>query len=175
MRRYRPRKQRYNLTIYHRQTNLVGGWTNPSEKYARQIGNLPQVGVNINNYLKPPPRNDKCVLLYVEHPKKTSPPCFSIPPTRASTENNFCMCFGGPKYSHNQGMFNREWWTPRPTSIFGWGFPYFTNLGIQRCQHTSAKVVQNSATTRTFQWQLYYITNVCRYTYCWWKKSCTSW
>ena len=29
--------------------NLVGGWTNPSEKYARQIGNLPQVGVNIKN------------------------------------------------------------------------------------------------------------------------------
>ena len=22
--------------------NLVGGWTNPFEKYARQIGNLPQ-------------------------------------------------------------------------------------------------------------------------------------
>ena len=27
--------------------NLVGGWTNQSEKYARQIGNLPQVGVKI--------------------------------------------------------------------------------------------------------------------------------
>ena len=24
---------------------LVGGWTNPSEKYARQIGSFPQVGV----------------------------------------------------------------------------------------------------------------------------------
>ena len=24
---------------------LVGGWTNPIEKYAGQIGNLPQVGV----------------------------------------------------------------------------------------------------------------------------------
>ena len=30
-------------------TNLVGGWTNPSEKYARQIGNLPQVGMKIKN------------------------------------------------------------------------------------------------------------------------------
>ena len=28
---------------------LVGGWTNPFEKYARQIGNLPQVGVKRNN------------------------------------------------------------------------------------------------------------------------------
>ena len=30
-------------------TNLVGGWTKPSEEYARQIGNLPQVGVKIKN------------------------------------------------------------------------------------------------------------------------------
>ncbi len=29
--------------------NLVGGWTNPSQKYARQIGSLPQVGVKIQN------------------------------------------------------------------------------------------------------------------------------
>ena len=28
---------------------LVGGWTNPSEKYARQIGSSPQVGMNIKN------------------------------------------------------------------------------------------------------------------------------
>ena len=28
---------------------LVGGWTNPFEKYARQIGHLPQVGVKIKN------------------------------------------------------------------------------------------------------------------------------
>ena len=26
---------------------LVGGWTNPVEKYARQIGSFPEVGVNI--------------------------------------------------------------------------------------------------------------------------------
>ena len=26
-------------------TYLVGGWTNPSEKYDRQIGNLPQEGL----------------------------------------------------------------------------------------------------------------------------------
>ena len=28
---------------------LVGGWTNPFEEYARQIGSFPQVGVNIKN------------------------------------------------------------------------------------------------------------------------------
>ncbi len=27
--------------------NLVGGWTNPFEKYARQNGNLPQIGLKI--------------------------------------------------------------------------------------------------------------------------------
>ncbi len=35
---------------------LVGGWTNPFEKYARQNGNLPQIGVKINKKMKPPPR-----------------------------------------------------------------------------------------------------------------------
>ena len=35
--------------------HLVGGWTNPSEKYDRQIGNLPQIGMKIKKYLKPPP------------------------------------------------------------------------------------------------------------------------
>jgi len=33
---------------------LVGGF-NPFEKYARQNGNLPQVGVKTKKYLKPPP------------------------------------------------------------------------------------------------------------------------
>ena len=28
---------------------LVGGWTNPFEKYARQIGHLPQIGMKIKN------------------------------------------------------------------------------------------------------------------------------
>ena len=28
---------------------LVGGWTNPFEKYARQIGSFPQVGMKIKN------------------------------------------------------------------------------------------------------------------------------
>ena len=40
-------------------TNLLGGWTNPIEKYARQIGSFPQVRVKIKKYLKPPPSNSK--------------------------------------------------------------------------------------------------------------------
>ena len=28
---------------------LVGGWTNPLEKYARQIGSFPEVGMKIKN------------------------------------------------------------------------------------------------------------------------------
>ena len=34
---------------------LVGGWTNPFEKYARQIGSFAQVRAKKNKYLKPPP------------------------------------------------------------------------------------------------------------------------
>ena len=30
-------------------TCLLGGWTNPFEKYARQIGSFPQAGVKIKN------------------------------------------------------------------------------------------------------------------------------
>ena len=38
--------------------SLVGGWTNPSEKYARQIGSFPQgSGWKFQNSLKPPPRS----------------------------------------------------------------------------------------------------------------------
>ena len=33
-----------NKKLYHEL--LVGGWTNPFEKYARQNGNLPQIGMN---------------------------------------------------------------------------------------------------------------------------------
>ena len=28
--------------------NLLGGWTNPFEKYARQIGSSPQIGAKLN-------------------------------------------------------------------------------------------------------------------------------
>ena len=40
-----------------KKTSLVGGWTNPSEKYDRQIGILPQMGGENKQYLKPPPRS----------------------------------------------------------------------------------------------------------------------
>ena len=42
-------KKHTHLSHEKRAPPLVGGWTNPSEKYARQIGNLPQIGVNIKN------------------------------------------------------------------------------------------------------------------------------
>ena len=37
-----------NICVQQKQY-LVGGWTNPFEKYARQIGSSPQVGVKIKN------------------------------------------------------------------------------------------------------------------------------
>ena len=36
-----------NLFLY-----LVGGWTNPFEKYARQIGSFPQLKVNNKKYVE---------------------------------------------------------------------------------------------------------------------------
>ena len=45
---------------------LVGGWTNTSEKYARQIGSSPQVGLKIKIV-----SNHHLVVLHWHHPKKT--------------------------------------------------------------------------------------------------------
>ena len=43
--------------------SLVGGWTNPFEKYARQIGSFPQIGLKIKKYLSCQP----LVHFYVFH------------------------------------------------------------------------------------------------------------
>ena len=48
-------KERHPKKNFTPKKKLVGGWTNPFEKYARQIGSFPQVGANIKEYLKPPP------------------------------------------------------------------------------------------------------------------------
>ena len=58
------------------QSNLVGGF-NPFEKYARQIGSLPQVGMRIQKYFKPPPRNFLLMnlwLLLIRPPQKVLTP-----------------------------------------------------------------------------------------------------
>ena len=44
------------MSVLDESDNLVGGF-NPSEKYARQIGNLPQVSGENKKYLKPSPSN----------------------------------------------------------------------------------------------------------------------
>ena len=36
---------------WQKRTYLGGGWTNPSERYALQIGSFPQIGMNIKDYL----------------------------------------------------------------------------------------------------------------------------
>ena len=52
---------------------LVGGWTNPSEKYARQIGNLPQFsGRKCKKYLKPPLRQHRLHCFTVWCSRKSS-------------------------------------------------------------------------------------------------------
>ena len=55
-----PKSPRKNLGVQNRHRSfhhcLVGGWTNPFEKYARQIGFIfPKVRGEIKKYLKPPP------------------------------------------------------------------------------------------------------------------------
>ena len=45
---------------------LGDGWTNPFQKYARQIGSFsPGIGVKIKDYLKPPPSHLVWVLDYL--------------------------------------------------------------------------------------------------------------
>ena len=39
----------WKMKVIRPQEYLVGGWTNPFEKYARQIGSFPQVGMKIKN------------------------------------------------------------------------------------------------------------------------------
>ena len=39
-------KQKSQIRVY---TSSLGGGFNPSEKYARQIGSFPQIGMNIKN------------------------------------------------------------------------------------------------------------------------------
>ena len=46
---HRSPRWRNNPPSLESQGWLVGGWTNPFEKHARQNGNLPQIGVKIKN------------------------------------------------------------------------------------------------------------------------------
>ena len=41
---------------------LVGGWTNPFEKYARQIGSFSGIGGENKKYLKPPSRERRLIM-----------------------------------------------------------------------------------------------------------------
>ena len=49
-------RQSWKTWIISPKTSLVGGF-NASEKYARQIGNLPHMRGKINKYVTPPPRS----------------------------------------------------------------------------------------------------------------------
>ena len=58
---YRMPKMHQAPVAVHRAMRIaekkhLGGGFNQSEKHARQIGHLPQVGVKIKTFLKPPPR-----------------------------------------------------------------------------------------------------------------------
>ena len=68
------RKIFYKKPSFSGSMKLVGGWTNPSEKYAGQIGNLPQIGhlgVKIKNYLSCHHRSLKLVVSTTQLNKAT--------------------------------------------------------------------------------------------------------
>ena len=76
----RPWKPKMNLLKFDG-TGLVGGWTNPFEKYARQIGSFPQgSGENSKNIWNQPPRGN-------------SPGTFVeiMDITSLTTQLNFCL------------------------------------------------------------------------------------
>ena len=45
----------YSTSNFSARFSVVGGWTNPFEKYSRQNGNLPQKRGENEKYVKPPP------------------------------------------------------------------------------------------------------------------------
>ncbi len=53
-----PTLQHGNKSLYNPPGQIITSWwlNHPFEKYARQNGNLPQIGVNMNKHMKPPPR-----------------------------------------------------------------------------------------------------------------------
>ena len=63
-------------SAHHQQ--YAGGWTNPFEKYARQNGNLPQIGVNIKKIELPPPSLSLTFKLC-----QKNPPLFTESPSAA--------------------------------------------------------------------------------------------
>ena len=80
-----------NGSSYH---DLVGGWTNPFEKYARQIGSFPQVGIKIKNIWVATSYHDGFYLSKIDQRKRANRESAGIdrwihPPLCASPRNVF--------------------------------------------------------------------------------------
>ena len=82
----------HGRTLWLINGGLVGGWTNPSEKYESKWVHLPQIGMKIKKYLKPPPRGVPNYL----HPLGAHPPSKRTPLTQ-----NCIISFG--KHGPNCG------------------------------------------------------------------------
>ena len=98
---------------------LVGGF-NPVEKYARQNRNLPQIGVNIKTYMKPPPRQSQT--------SATQKPPFSLrrnllPLSRQSRNHGADLWRHSTTTAHGKRTYlsNKKIWSWHETSWNCWG------------------------------------------------------
>ena len=94
----------------HHISCLVGGWTNPSKKYDRQIGILPQIGVKIKHIWNHPPRCESVQLYHPENPELLG--CFLLGNVIARMSFNHCERFrkSSPVMRQNPGTHGGFGW-----------------------------------------------------------------
>ena len=141
-------KSQRNKTVSCQQDVLPGGWTNPFEKYARQIGSFPQIGVKIKNlwnhhleiYLCICTSSEDCTCVSVKNhaqmhqnkaaPKKTSP----------SHLSPSCTCQHSPihdnwnKFMKHIPMYITFWKVPpkKNQRLRGWGIHVLLALSARK-------------------------------------------
>ena len=141
-------KSQRNKTVSCQQDVLPGGWTNPFEKYARQIGSFPQIGVKITNlwnhnlemYLCICTSSEDCTCVSVKNhaqmhqnkaaPKKTSP----------SHLFPSCTCQHSPihdnwnKFMKHIPMYITFWKVPAKKNqrLRGWGIHVLLALSARK-------------------------------------------
>ena len=119
---------------------LVGGWTNPSEKYARQIGPLPKVGVKIKNIW-----NHRLVYNWVISPAKRNWDMFDLKSTLPSfhwwklaiSARHHSWKFQGPTHpmpfltQGSKGFWEGQWWTMWELRVGGWTTHFQKNMLVK--------------------------------------------
>ena len=118
-------KKILNRSIYG---NLIGGWTNSFEKYARQIGIIsPRIRDENKKYLKPPPSNsmgDSLIPYSQNSFKNKSPPSVASKRKKKSLGNSqrersigfptssTCEGLRGWLFWYQKMLISKWWWIP---------------------------------------------------------------